>query len=58
MTQERLRELLRERVADKQVPDLSALSWGRARTLRPAAPPGAWPAWSGSRCSCPAGSPP
>jgi len=34
MTQERLRELLRERVADEQMPDRSAQAWGRARTVR------------------------
>jgi hypothetical protein len=34
MTQERLRELLRERVADEAMPDLSAQAWTRARVLR------------------------
>lgn len=34
MTQDRLRELLRERVADETGPDLSARAWQRARVVR------------------------
>jgi hypothetical protein len=34
MTQERLRELLRERVAEETMPDVSGQAWRRARALR------------------------
>ncbi|QIG44506.1 hypothetical protein G5V58_18505 [Nocardioides anomalus] len=34
MTHDRLRELLRERVADETMPDVSARAWRRARTVR------------------------
>ena len=34
MTQERLRELLRERVAEETMPDYSATAWRAARVVR------------------------